>query len=133
MNRNVVNVLIVDDEQHVRIMMKRIVKDLGYQVIAEATDGEEAIDLFRETSPDIVLLDINMPVMSGDVALKEIKKINSEACVIILSSITNEETMRICMDLGATCYIKKEYSIMDIEHTIKSAWETFKLLCPAAI
>lgn len=129
---NNVNVLIVDDEQSMRILMKRIILNIGYNVIAEGTDGEEAVNLYKKHLPEIVLLDLNMPVMSGEDALKSIKEFNQNACVIILSSISKEETMTLCMKLGATCYIRKDYQLTEIENTIKEAWEAFSLLKTAA-
>ncbi|HTL27045.1 MAG TPA: response regulator, partial [Burkholderiales bacterium] len=68
-----VRVLLADDESHVRLFVKTVVSSMGCQVVGEATNGKEALELFDQTSPDLVLLDINMPVMDGIAALKALR------------------------------------------------------------
>lgn len=125
MEKDKFNVLIVDDEAHMRILMKKLVDSLGYNLVAEASDGEEALELFSSQKPDVVLLDIKMPIISGDKVLKEIKKVSPETCVIMLTSISDKETMELCMDIGATCYIRKSAPFYEIKSAIGTACDTF--------
>jgi len=69
--------LIADDEPHIRSLISLIVTSLGAEVVAEATDGEQALSMYQQFSPDMVLLDINMPKMDGISVLKQIMAINN--------------------------------------------------------
>ncbi len=77
--------LVVDDAAFIRLRPRKLLEENGYEV-EEAQDGEEAVRKYREISPDIVLLDVTMPVMDGITALKEIKRIDPKAKVVILTS-----------------------------------------------
>ena len=96
-----------DDEPHIRALLKAVLGQLGAEVVAEAADGAEAIRLFGEFKPDITLLDINMPKLTGDAALEQILRIKPDALVIMLSSQDSIDTVRRCIDLGARNYILK--------------------------
>ena len=80
-------VLIVDDAAFMRMMIKDILTKNGYEVVGEANDGADAIEKYKELSPDLVTMDITMPEMDGIAALKEIKKINGDAKVIMCSAM----------------------------------------------
>lgn len=67
-------VLVVDDAAFMRMMIKDILTKNGHEVVAEAADGRQAVEKYKETRPDIVTMDITMPEMDGITALKEIKK-----------------------------------------------------------
>ncbi|EPR29014.1 Chemotaxis protein cheY [Geobacillus sp. WSUCF1] len=72
-------VLVVDDAAFMRMMIKDILTKNGHEVVAEAADGRQAIEKYKETRPDVVTMDITMPEMDGIAALKEIKK-NRQQC-----------------------------------------------------
>ena len=78
------NILLVDDHRLVRQAVKRALGDSGFNVIGEADDGQAGVDMVNELSPDIVVLDITMPIMDGLTALKIIKKAKPETKVIML-------------------------------------------------
>ncbi|WP_286883686.1 response regulator, partial [Aneurinibacillus sp. UBA3580] len=80
-------VLIVDDAAFMRMMIKEILTKNGYNVVGEASDGVQAVEKFKELSPDLVTMDITMPEMDGITALKEIKKISPGAKVIMCSAM----------------------------------------------
>ena len=65
MKKNKHKLLLVDDEIHIRALMKNVIKSLGFEEIIEAKNGQEAVEMFQAESPDIVLMDINMPMKTG--------------------------------------------------------------------
>jgi two-component system, chemotaxis family, chemotaxis protein CheY len=80
-------ILIVDDSRFIRNLIKNILYKEGYQIFYEASDGSIAVSLFKEKSPDIVLLDLTMPKMDGLAALKKIIEFDPKARVIICSAM----------------------------------------------
>jgi len=123
-NNNTPRVLIADDEQHMRLLMKTVIKKMNYQVIGEATNGQEAIDLFQKERPDLMLMDINMPYKTGEEALEEILTQFPEALVIMLTSVVDTETVGKCIDRGAANYIRKDTPLTDIAKIISTTWTT---------
>jgi|GEM_PF-6188869 Response regulator containing CheY-like receiver domain and AraC-type DNA-binding domain len=102
-------VLIVDDEHFVRMNFKSFMdwEGHGYQLVGEARNGQEALDKINELRPDIVFLDIRMPVMDGLELLRHLKALSVSCKVIILSSYNEFEYVREAMLLGAADYIHK--------------------------
>jgi len=88
-------VLVIDDEPSVRMSAKRILERYGYQILI-AEDGQVGLDMFRENAAQIVaiLLDMAMPVMSGEETFRKIRAIRSDACVILSSGYNEVETIR---------------------------------------
>lgn len=119
-------VLLADDEFHIRAMMKAVIKTMGYDIAAEAMNGQEAIDRFKELKPDITLLDINMPVKTGTEALKEIIDAQPDACVIMLTSVSDLASVQECADCGAANYIRKDTPITEMKTCIAETWQAHK-------
>lgn len=118
------NVLIADDFKIIRMGIRKILAALQYPVIGEATNGQEAVDLYKKLKPDLLLLDVNMPVKNGDQALAEIMAHDPDAFVIILTSISDVNTVRKLVDLGAANYIRKDVPGNEILKMIQQTWET---------
>lgn len=119
-------VLLADDEVHIRMMMKAVINSMSYEIIAEAATGQEAVSLFKLNKPDIVLMDINMPLKTGPEALKEIMEIDPDACVIMLTSVSDMESVEECIKAGAMNYIRKDTPLMVIKAMIAETWESCK-------
>lgn len=107
-------ILIVDDAAFMRVVLKNILVKEGYEVIAEASNGIEAIEKFNEFKPDIVTMDITMPEMDGIVALKEILKIDSKAKVCMVSAMGQESIILESVKSGARDFIVKPFSPEDV-------------------
>ncbi|MBI9010764.1 MAG: response regulator [Clostridiales bacterium] len=107
-------ILIVDDAAFMRVVLKNILVKEGYEVIAEASNGVEAIEKFNEFKPDIVTMDITMPEMDGIVALKEILKIDSKAKVCMVSAMGQESIILESVKSGARDFIVKPFSPEDV-------------------
>ena len=105
-------VLIIDDEPAIRITAKRMLELLGYSVLT-AKNGEDGIKVFREHQKEIraVILDMAMPVMTGDDAYKRLKEIDSQVKVLVATGFTNDQRVRKTLEAGANGFMKKPFSI----------------------
>ncbi|MEM8867571.1 MAG: response regulator [Verrucomicrobiota bacterium] len=103
-----VSALIVDDEQHLRIYLKLVLKQIGFVKFHEAANGQEAIDVYKHKRPDLVLMDVNMPVKEGLDALKEIIEYDPDAVVVMASSVASRKAVETSVEAGASYYIRKD-------------------------
>jgi CheY-like chemotaxis protein len=101
-------ILLVDDEPHVRKFIGLLAGGLGSPVIIEAANGEEALAKFALESPDLVLLDVNLPDMDGLQVLSAILAQDPDAKVVMLTSLANRQTVEESLRLGAVGYIRKD-------------------------
>lgn len=100
-------ILIADDSIIMRRNLKTIFTKLGHEIVAEATNGQQAVDLYKKDEIDIVTLDITMPVMDGIEALKNILSIDPNANVIIISALDQKRMIFQALELGIKYYIIK--------------------------
>jgi two-component system, chemotaxis family, chemotaxis protein CheY len=99
-------VLIVDDSMSARYFIKNCLTERDVD-IREAKDGQEAIDVFPEYKPDIVFLDITMPVMNGFEALPRLKELGPDVPIVVLTADVQTKTVERIMSLGAFLFLKK--------------------------
>jgi len=102
-------VLIVDDAVFVRARNSKLLSEAGYE-IAEASNGEEAVERYRTFAPDVVLMDITMPVMDGLSALREIRRLNSGAKVIMCSALGQQGIVLQAIKSGAVDFVVKPFA-----------------------
>lgn len=117
-----IRVLIADDEFHVRQVIAGIVHALGADVVAQASDGEQAVEAFARTRPDLVLLDINMPRMRGDEALTRILAIDPSVVAIMMTAQDTIDSVYECLDRGARHYILKSNRAEEILQLLAECW-----------
>lgn len=117
-----VRVLVADDEPHIRGVMARIVASLGGEVVAEAGDGEQALALFRDTRPDMVILDINMPRMTGNQALAKMLEINPRTLAVMMTAQDSIDAVEECLELGARNYVLKSNPAEEIHRLLRESW-----------
>ncbi|SDC95058.1 two-component system, chemotaxis family, response regulator CheY [Marinilactibacillus psychrotolerans] len=110
-------VLIVDDAAFMRIKLKDILEKNGYEVAAEAQNGIEAVEKYKETQPDLVTMDITMPEKDGVEALKEIKSQYPNAVVLMCSAMGQQSMVMDAIRAGAIDFIVKPF---DTERVIKA-------------
>jgi len=104
-------VLLVDDHALLRTGVANIInQEPDLQVIAEAANGAEAVDAFRDHRPDVTLLDLRMPVMEGVEAVRHIREIDSQARVIVLTTYDADEDIARALQAGAKAYVLKDIS-----------------------
>jgi YesN/AraC family two-component response regulator len=101
-------ILLVDDESHIRKFIGLLARGLGSPVIIEAANCDEALAKFAEESPDLVLLDVNLPGTGGLQILSAILAQKPEAKVVMLTSLANRQTVEESLRLGAVGYIRKD-------------------------
>lgn len=101
-------ILLVDDEPHIRKYVGLILKQIGQPVIIEAGNGQEGVAAYQRDNPDLVLLDVNMPIMDGIETLKKLKEVDPNCVVIMLTSLANRSTVEQALELGAANYIRKD-------------------------
>ncbi len=111
-------VLIVDDATEIQMVLKRTLEICGCKVIAHAEDGEQAIKLLEQYSPDIVFLDIEMPKKNGLEVLDVIKERNMSVCPIIMSAHSSKENLTSAIKRGAQGFIVKPHDHKIIEKII---------------
>lgn len=114
-------VMIVDDALFMRNMLKDIFVRAGYEVVAETDSGEQALDLYRDSKPDLVTMDIVMPRKSGIEALQEIMAVDPEACVVMVSALGQDSLVIEAVESGARDFIVKPFKedkVLDIVRRI---------------
>ena len=104
-----VKVLIVDDAAFMRMMIKNILSKSGYDIVGEAENGVQAVAKFKELKPELVTMDITMPEMDGITAVKEIKKIDANAKVIMCSAMGQQAMVIEAIQCGARDFIVKPF------------------------
>ncbi|MGE5472808.1 MAG: response regulator [Ignavibacteriales bacterium] len=107
-------VIIVEDSLMIRDLLQKALEKCGCNVCAVAKNGKEGIDIFKTHIPDIVFMDLNMPIMDGTDAIKSIREINSDAKIIVLSAMGDDEMISQVKALGVSSFIKKPFDIRDI-------------------
>jgi DNA-binding NarL/FixJ family response regulator len=106
--RAALSVLIVDDEAHVRMYSRLMLKALGVTTIWEAGTGADGLALYLEHRPSVVLMDVNMPTMTGDVMMARLTAIDPDAAVIVMTSESQAGVVNFFQELGAIGYVLKQ-------------------------
>lgn len=116
-----IQLLLVDDHELVRAGIRRILDDtLGMQVIAEASSGEEALQLVREKQPDIVIMDVNMPGIGGMETTRKLIQIDPGLKIIVVTVHLDEPYPTKLLEAGATGYLTKSCAVDEIVQAINS-------------
>jgi len=113
-------VLIVDDAAFMRMMLRNILERNGFEVAGEAENGLVGVKKYKELNPDVVTLDITMPEMDGITALKQIKRIDSNAKVVIVSAMGQEAYVKEAIICGAKSFIVKPFNEKHVTKVLMS-------------
>ena len=114
-------VVIADDETIVRMDIREILEANGYEVVGEASDGIDAVELCRQQNPDLVLLDIKMPLMDGLSAAKQIHETNGNVAIVILTAYNDERFIDKAAEYGSVGYVVKPLNERSLIPAIKIA------------
>ncbi|MEE1801665.1 ANTAR domain-containing response regulator [Streptomyces sp. NPDC101062] len=117
-------VVIAEDEALIRLDLKEMLEEEGYSVVGEAGDGEQAVALAREHRPDLVILDVKMPVLDGISAAEKIAE-ESIAPVLMLTAFSQRDLVERARDAGAMAYLVKPFSKSDVVPAIEMAVSRF--------
>ncbi|MCF3107090.1 response regulator [Streptomyces roseoverticillatus] len=121
---HVTRVVIAEDEALIRLDLKEMLEEEGYSVVGEAGDGETAVALAREHRPDLVILDVKMPVLDGISAAEQIAR-DSIAPVLMLTAFSQRDLVERARDAGAMAYLVKPFSKSDVVPAIEMAVSRF--------
>ena len=113
------SVLICDDAAFMRVMIKDILTKNGYEEAGEAENGLKAVEKYNETKPDLVMMDITMPEMDGIQALREIKKVDPNASVIMCSAMGQQAMVIESIQAGAKDFIVKPFQADRVIEAVK--------------
>jgi two-component system chemotaxis response regulator CheY len=125
-----ITTLLIDDSQVVRQMVAPMLKSLGLNIVGAASNGQEGIALYEKLTPDLVFLDVTMPLMSGIEVLKRIKEINSKAIVVMLTSMADREGVLKSKEAGAFAYVLKPFDIKKIERVVNTIKQKLAIRIP---
>ncbi len=114
-----INVAIVNDLTFIKLVLRDLIEKAGFRVIGEASNGEEAIQMFLDKKPDVTLLDITMPKMDGITTLKKILEIDPKANVIMCSALGQQKLIIDAIQLGAKDFIVKPFRSERVISSIK--------------
>ena len=114
-------ILIVDDSFYMRTMLKNMLTDAGYEVVGEAPNGQTALELAKETKPDLITLDVILPDNTGLDVLKGIKADQPDMKVIIVSAVGQEVIVNEALEYGALSYIVKPFSEEKVLEVVNEA------------
>ena len=116
-------VLLVDDSRMSRKMLKSLLEEEGYSVIAEAGDGLEAIEAYKTHKPDLVTLDITMPNMDGIEALKELIAIDPDVTAVMITAAGQQNKLIQALKIGAKKFITKPFEKEEVINNINEVME----------
>ena len=112
-------VILIDDDESIRIWLKGLLVALGCEIAGEADNGRDGVDLFKKERPDLVLLDVQMPELRGDLALEYILAADPDARVILLTSVDAPAFILEQMEAGAHYYLDKHASPEEVRAALE--------------
>jgi NarL family two-component system response regulator LiaR len=128
-----IRIMLVDDHEVLRSGLKYIIDVIDtIEVVGEASNGIEAIQLYKEITPDVVLMDLVMPEMDGIEATRIITEENPGACVVMLSSFQEKDMVQKALEAGAVGYLTKNVSSAELTAAIEKAFTGIPTLSPEA-
>jgi response regulator NasT len=118
------SVLVAEDESLIRMDIVETLREFGFDVIGEAKDGAEAVQLAKSLTPDLVVMDIKMPNMDGITAAAEMQKLKIP--VVLLTAFSQKELVDQASEAGAMAYVVKPFTPNDLLPAIEIAWSRFQ-------
>jgi DNA-binding NarL/FixJ family response regulator len=128
----IITILIVEDQRIVREGLRAVLEDeYEIAIVGEASNGLEAIELFAKLQPDVVLMDLQMPVMDGPEATRRIRELSPAARILVLTTYATDEFIFKALRAGAQGYLLKDASVDELLGAIRSVYAGQTLLAPA--
>ena len=113
-----IKLMIVDDSNIIRSKINRTLTQHNIEVVATACNGEEAISLFVATKPDIVTMDLTMPLMDGLECIRALRKLNAEVRILVISALADKSTAIAALMEGAQGFVCKPFTESDLTEAI---------------
>ncbi len=117
-------ILVCDDSAFMRMMLKKLLTDMGHEIAGEAGDGKQAVQLYRQHKPDLVTMDITMPIMDGIEAVKHIHEEDPSARIIMVTAIGQRSIIADAIKAGAASFIVKPFEPEQVEETVNKVLTT---------
>lgn len=117
-------ILIVDDRKEMLDVIEEVVKMRGDHVVAKASTGEQAVNLYEEVMPDIVLMDILLPDISGAEATRRIMEKDSNAKILAISAFNREKLEKDCLKAGCKAFLAKPFSVKELYEAMEKTIHT---------
>ncbi|QMV43114.1 response regulator [Cohnella cholangitidis] len=114
-------IMVVDDAAFLRAMLKDILVKAGHEVVFEASNGQEAVEKYKSVRPDLVTMDITMPVMEGVEAVKEIRKMDPSARIVMCSAMGQRNLIIDAIKSGAKDFIVKPFQANRVVEAVENA------------
>jgi DNA-binding NarL/FixJ family response regulator len=114
-------ILLCDDEPNYRFLLRAVLEPEGVEIVGEAGDGRECLELAEQLRPDYILLDLNMPGMDGMTALPKLRERVPASEVVVLSTASTEEAAAGVVELGARGFVHKPADIFDVPGALRDA------------
>ena len=111
-------VLIVEDTEPLSDLIREILDQSGYEVVGQAYNGSESISMFMEKKPDLVLMDIMLPDMSGIDACKMILDIDNNTRIIVITALSRKEIKEDCLDVGCRAILTKPFRLKELVNIV---------------
>ncbi|MUK90740.1 response regulator [Ornithinibacillus sp. L9] len=111
-------ILIVDDAKFMRVTLTNIFEKGNHEIVGEAEDGRKAVQLYKQFQPDLVTMDITMPVMNGIDAIKEIMEFNPNAQILVCSAMGQQKVVVEAIEMGAKDFIVKPFDEQRVLETV---------------
>lgn len=102
-------IMIVDDASFMRLSIRRMLEKYEFEIVAEAVDGRDAVEKFKAHKPDLITMDVTMPNMTGIEALKEIRKLDTDVKIVMVTAMGQETLIREAVISGANSFIVKPF------------------------
>lgn len=112
-------VLVCDDSAFMRLMLKKVLMEIGHEIVDEASDGKQAVQLYRQHKPDLTTMDITMPVMDGIQAVGLIREEDPRAKIIMVTAIGQKAIITDALKAGASSFIVKPFEPNEIKSVVK--------------
>ncbi|WP_096269796.1 response regulator [Paucisalibacillus globulus] len=112
-------ILIVDDAKFMRTTLQTILTKSNHEIVGEAENGEIAVSLYKKNKPDLVIMDITMPVMNGIEAIKKIKEFDVNALIVVCSAMGHQKVVVEAIELGAKDFIVKPFDEQRVLETVE--------------
>ena len=103
-------ILLVDDSPIIHNLLRKTLEGHGYEICGDAMNGKESVSMYENLKPDLVFMDVTMPIMDGLEAAKKIKEMDPEAKIIMLSAMGDDEIVAEAKDLGIDIFLKKPFN-----------------------
>jgi two-component system chemotaxis response regulator CheY len=116
-------ILVCDDSAFMRMMLKRVLIDNGHEVVGEAGDGMEAVQLYRQHKPDLITMDITMPKMDGIQAVTHIHEENPLVRIVMVTALGQRAIITDAIKAGASDFIVKPFDNIQVIETVKKVLE----------